>query len=174
MFYFILAGIVLSLLLRRNPLTVLAVPIKYPFLLIGILFVQVIIALIASIKHVQYPSILIITFVGMLVALFLNRHIYGIKLILIGTFFNTMALILHNGLMPVSERAMELAGLADLSFHSDSRHQVMEQSLFWWLGDWIPLLSPVGTNYVWSPGDFMVALGILLFLVRNSKRGKLE
>lgn len=135
---------------------------------------QILLAFIASTKNLQYPIILELTFVVMLVSLYLNRHIYGIKWIFVGAFLNTAAIVLHNGLMPVSETAMKIAGLTDLSFHSDSRHQSMEQSLFWWLGDWIPFLTPVGTNYVWSPGDLMVAIGILQFLVRNSRRGNLN
>jgi len=174
MINFIVAGVILSLLLKKNPLTILAVPLKVPFLLIGCLLTQVLLAFIASTRGLQYPVILSSTFVVMLIALFLNRHLYGVKWIFAGTLLNTTALVVHGGLMPVSETAMQIAGLTDLNFNDESRHLAMEQSYFWWLGDWIPVFTPIGTNFVWSPGDLFVALGVLQFLVRNSKKGKLE
>ncbi|MBA2870381.1 putative RDD family membrane protein YckC [Anoxybacillus calidus] len=173
MIYFVLVGILISLFLKKNPLTIVAVELKAPFVMIGCLLVQIVLAYLAIVKHLYYPIILDITFIIMLVCLFLNRHLPGVKWIFAGALLNTLALILHNGFMPVSETAMKIAKL-DVSFQGDSRHQSMEDSIFWWLGDWIPFFTPIGTNYVISLGDVFVGIGLILFIVRNSLKGQRE
>lgn len=83
---------------------------------------------------------------------------------------NTLALLLHGGLMPVSENVIKMVDLKDSSFDTDSRHQLMEDTNFWWLGDWIPFFTPIGSNSVLSPGDLIVGIGLIVFIVRNSAR----
>lgn len=174
MVYFILTGIIIALVRKKNPLTVFTVELKAPFLMIGCFVVQLGLAYLSLKKNLYYPVILNITFILMLVSLFLNRHLPGVKWIFWGALLNTLALILHNGFMPVSETAMKIANLENLSFEGDSRHRGMEQSLFWWLGDWIPFFTPIGTNYVISLGDVFVGIGLILFIVRNSLKGQRE
>lgn len=171
MYYFILTGIVLALLLRRNPLAVLFnIDLKAPFLMIGSFLIQVVLEMIVVQTQQQYPLILSLTFLAMIVALFLNRHIFGVPLIFIGTFLNIVALLLHGGTMPVSESAIQLVGLENQNFNEDSRHQAMLPSVFWWLGDWIPFFTPIGTNYVLSIGDLLIGGGLIVFFVRNSEK----
>ncbi|MFC4768041.1 DUF5317 domain-containing protein [Effusibacillus consociatus] len=170
MTYVVLAGIVAAFLSKRNPMTILHIELKARYVMIGILGVQILLAIIAAKTNQQYPIILNITFLGILVCLFWNRHLSGIKWILGGASLNFLALLLHGGLMPVSAAAMKISGLDNAGFDADSRHYLMEDTAFWWLGDWIPFLTPVGTNYVWSPGDVLVAIGIFVFLVRNSQK----
>ncbi|WP_044748258.1 DUF5317 domain-containing protein [Bacillus alveayuensis] len=174
MIYFIIIGIIITLFLKRNPLTILTIQLKAPLIMIGCLLVQVFLAYIAYSKNLYYPFILNITFIIMLFCLFLNRHLYGVKWIFIGALLNTLALMLHDGFMPVSETAMKIANLENFSFKGDSRHRGMEESPFWWLGDWIPFFTPIGTNYVISLGDVFVGIGLILFIVRNSLKGQRE
>lgn len=169
MIYFIIIGIVIALLLKRNPISILLhIKLRVPYLIIGSFLIQIILAVVAAKTHEQYPMILILTFAGIIASLFLNRHLTGVKWILAGTVLNMLALLLHGGMMPVSENAMRIAGLEDLGFDSDSRHRLMETSLFWWLGDWIPLITPIGTNYVISLGDLVVGIGFIVLIVRTS------
>ncbi len=174
MSYFVITGLILAIILNRNPISIVKnVQFKVPLLMIGCLFVQVGLEVIAVQTHNQFPIILYLTFLGMIVGLFKNRQIPGIPWILIGTSMNILALTTHRGLMPVSETAMNMAGLQHLlDYSQDSRHQGMEDSLFWWLGDWIPVLTPIGGNFILSPGDVIVGIGLILFCVKNStKRG---
>lgn len=139
--------------------------------MIGCLFVQIGLELIAIQYYRQFPIILFLTFIGMVYGLFRNRHIPGIPWILTGTITNIIALLTHKGLMPVSESAMNVAGLQHLlDYSQDSRHQAMEDSLFWWLGDWIPFLAPIGENFILSPGDVIIGIGLILFCVKNSTK----
>jgi hypothetical protein len=175
MIYFVFFGIIAALLFKKNPLTLpLNIKFKAPFLIMGCLIVQVAIELIAIISRTKIEGILVITFILLFIGLLLNRRIIGMKWIAAGLFLNMMALVLNGGLMPVSETAMEIAKLEHLlDFNQDSRHQLMEDSHFGWLGDWIPFLTPVGTNYVLSPGDLLVGFGLIILMVRNSSgRGK--
>jgi len=173
MVYFVLVGIIIALFLKRNPLIIFKIHLRAPFVMIGVLIIQIVLEYLALNKDIYYPLILDLTFVIMLVCLYLNRNFCGVKYIFTGALLNTVALILHNGIMPVSEAAMRTAEI-DLEFYGDSRHQPMEDSLFWWLGDWIPLFTPVGTNYVLSVGDILVGTGLILFIVGNSLKGKPE
>lgn len=171
MIYFVVIGLVTAVALKRNPVIILTnIKFKVPWLLIGSLIVQILLEIIAIKSSGQYPGLLSLTFLGVLAGLFINRHLYGVSWVFAGTFLNVSALLLHGGLMPVSEYAMQLSHLEDLGFDADSRHQAMGSSVFWWLGDWIPFLTPIGKNYVLSPGDVLVGIGLILFLVRNSSR----
>ncbi|BCG58193.1 hypothetical protein PUR_16180 [Paenibacillus sp. URB8-2] len=72
--------------------------------------------------------------------------------------------------MPVSSTALRLAGLDHLGDYSlSSRHRSMDESHLQWIGDWIPFITPVGTNYVLSPGDVIVGIGLIALLIGISK-----
>ncbi|WP_018130595.1 DUF5317 family protein [Effusibacillus pohliae] len=171
MIYFVIAGIGLALLFKRNPVSIVFnIRFKVPYVMIGCFLIQLVLAILAVQTNSQHPVLLGITFLGMLVSLFLNRHLYGVKWIFSGTLLNVLSLLLHGGLMPVSETAMRLAGFEDMGFDSDSRHQLMKTSPFWWLGDWIPFITPLGRNYVLSIGDLVIGIGLILFIIKNSRR----
>jgi heme/copper-type cytochrome/quinol oxidase subunit 4 len=170
MIYFVLSGILLALLLKKNPLTLpLNLKFKVPYVIIGCLLVQVAIELVSFLNQTKIETILVITFIVLFIGLLLNRQIVGIKWVMVGLFLNMMAVMLNGGFMPVSKTAMEIANLQHLmDFSRDSRHQLMEDSHIGWLGDWIPFLTPVGTNYVLSPGDLLVGVGLIILIIRNS------
>lgn len=169
---FVIFGLVFSLFLKRNPLTIPSnIQLKAPYLMIGCFAVQILLAILAKNgTDKKFPVILVLTFAGMIVALFLNRHLRGVRYILTGVIFNFIAIVLHDGFMPVSQNAMELAGLENTDMATDSRHQLMGATPFWWLGDWIPFYSPVGSNYVLSPGDLFVGIGLIVFMASHSSR----
>jgi hypothetical protein len=175
MIYFVVSGFILTILRKKNPLSLpLNLTFRVPYLMIGCLAVQVAIEFVAIQSKTKLEAILVSTFIVLFAGLLLNRRITGMKWIAAGLFLNMMALILNGGLMPVSKEAMEIAGLQHLmDFSGDSRHQLMEDSHIGWLGDWIPFFTPIGTNYVLSPGDLLVGFGLMILMVRNSSgRGK--
>lgn len=158
MIYFLMCGITITLLIGKNPISILTnVQFKWPFLFIGSLVVQLILFFLAiSPLQVEIPYVLTLTFLGMVIALYINRTIKGVSWIFTGTFINWIALITHNGKMPVIHQTTPV--------HHDSRHHWVETEI-WWLGDWIPLL-----RYTLSPGDVIVGIGLILFIVANSSR----
>ncbi len=169
--YFIFTGLILALLLNRNPISIIKnVHFKLPLLMISCLIVQIILELMALQFNMQIPIILFLSFLGMLLGLFSNRHISGVKWIFFGTSINVIALLTHRGLMPVSENVINMVGLQHLLDYSDSRHQAMDNTLFWWLGDWIPFYAPIGENFILSPGDVIIGIGLILFCILNSAK----
>lgn len=111
--------------------------------------------------------IFVLTFIGIIIGLFINRAIAGIKWILTGAFLNLLAMLLHGGTMPVSEKALKLTGQANNDFEADARHHLLNESTFWILTDWIPLL-----RYVLSPGDILAGIGIIILIVKHSEYRK--
>ncbi|WP_172251191.1 DUF5317 domain-containing protein [Saccharibacillus deserti] len=172
MVYFLLTGLVWMLLLGRNPLFMLIhLRFKASYLLIGSLGIQIYLAFYTLRTGETIPFLLEGAFVALLVCFALNRKKAGIPLIGLGCSMNLVALFSNGGKMPVSSEALRQAGLEHLTDYSlASRHSGMGENSFAWLGDWIPFLTPVGTNYVLSPGDLVVGIGLILFMLGMSKR----
>lgn len=100
-------------------------------------------------------------------ALYLNRRLPWLPLLLGGTLLNLVVVAANGGRMPVFPQAMELVGkhegLATLIAGLDPVHVVVTRdTVLPWLGDWIPV--PFPPTAVASPGDVFVAAGVILFL----------
>lgn len=165
--YFLLFAIMLTLLQKRNPLTFINnIKFQWPLVIIVSFGIQIGLAIITIETKEKLELILILTFLGMIIGLWKNRQIAGVKWIVVGALLNLMALLLHGGLMPVSESALVQTGQEVDSFETDSRHQLMKNSMpFWLFGDWIPVV-----RYVLSPGDLLVGMGIILLITKNSSK----
>ncbi|WP_309123090.1 DUF5317 domain-containing protein [Paenibacillus sp.] len=174
MIYFLAAGLLISLGLRRNPLRSLeaVVGLRGSWLILLGFATQIGLDVAMRSSGASAPALFQLSLLPVLTAMLLNWKRPGFRLLIAGCALNIVALSLNGGRMPVSVPALELAGLAHLSDMSSSvRHQPMTGDHVAWLGDWIPILVPFGTNYVWSPGDVLLGLGIIIFLVRSSKEG---
>ena len=100
-------------------------------------------------------------------ALYLNRRLPWLPLLLGGTLLNWVVVVANGGRMPVFPQATELVGkhegLATLIAGLDPVHVVVTRdTVLPWLGDWIPV--PFPPTAVASPGDVFVAAGVILFL----------
>ncbi|MGS2779691.1 DUF5317 family protein [Robertmurraya sp. GLU-23] len=169
--YILLLAILLTLLKGRNPLTFINnVKFQWPLVILISFGVQIALAIIAIESKEKFESILIYTFIGIIVGLIINYKIPGVIWIVAGAILNLLALLLNEGLMPVDENALKQTGQEVTSFETDSRHQLMTKTTkFWILGDWIPVIK-----YVLSPGDLFVAIGIILLIYKNSSKIKLK
>ncbi|MBT2693618.1 DUF5317 family protein [Bacillus sp. ISL-55] len=162
--YFLLLAFVITFSLKKNPLTFFKnVEFQWPLLIIVSFGAQIALAFFTIRTAVKLELVLIATFSGIILWLWKNRQIPGLKFILAGSTLNLLALLLHGGLMPVSEKAMTLTGQDVSSLGNDSRHQLMDSTFTWILGDWIPVLK-----YVLSPGDLLVGTGIITLVYLNS------
>jgi hypothetical protein len=167
MIVFVLTGLLITICLKRNPITIVQnSDFNKPFLMIGALLLQIFIAVLANIGIKTSPYFLDATFLLFIVGLYYNRKLAGIPLIAIGATINLIALLSNGGLMPVSPAAMEMAGVDRLALvGEDSRHQIVEDPNLWWIGDIIPFFK-----HVISPGDVFVGIGIILYMVKTSTR----
>lgn len=167
--YIFIFAILLTLLKGRNPLTFIHnVQFQWPLVILMSFGVQVVLAFITLETQEKFGSILIYTFIGMIIGLIINYRIPGVVWIVAGAILNLLALILNEGFMPVDPNALNKTGQEMSSFEGDSRHQLMTpMTKFWMLGDWIPIVK-----YVLSPGDILVAIGITLLIYMNSSKMK--
>ncbi|TFB13676.1 hypothetical protein E3U55_15575 [Filobacillus milosensis] len=165
MIYAILAALILTLLLKRNPSKIQHnITLRWSGLIVLCFVIQIILTLIALYQEQKYEIIFIMTFLGLLIGLIANHSLVGVKWIIVGASLNVLALIVFGGLMPVSEAAMNMVGQDPTNFSSDSRHQLLQEGEFWWvLADWVPLKP-----YVMSVGDIFVGIGFIRFLTVNS------
>jgi len=170
MIYFIVLAVIITLLSGRNPLSMIEkVNFRLPYLLLGSFAAQIVIFILSARTNRTYPYWTEAAILAVLLFLWLNRKVPGIPLIFLGALWNWTALVIHGGLMPVSDTALAWAGLGSLP-ENEPRHQLMEASAFWWMGDWIPLVRKVI-----SIGDVGIGAGLIRFMLGNSvKRRKNE
>jgi hypothetical protein len=168
MIYFILAGILLCIILKRNLLTIVDSfeAFRMPYLLIGTFAFQIFIYWLVNQTGRDYPILLELSFVIMIVGLWMNRHLPGIIFICLGAVLNLIAISIHGGLMPVSVKALMMSGYNGSPIDADNpRHQLMNTSNFWWLGDWIPFI-----RHAISTGDVFVGFGLIRFLLGTTSK----
>lgn len=112
-----------------------------------------------------------------LVALFLNRHIFGMKLVLAGAVLNFLVISLNGGTMPAREASLRTAG----SYEEISREQMLYESgadVQWpqimiadddtrlaFLGDIIPIPEGIPVANVVSIGDLLISAGAIIAIV---------
>lgn len=168
MIYFILAGIILCIILKRNLLTIVNsfTAFRMPYLLIGTFAFQIFIYWLSNRTQRNYPILLELSFAVMIIGLWMNKHLPGIIFICFGAAFNLLAIIIYGGLMPVSDKAMMMSGFNGPPLDTDNpRHQLMNTSHFWWLGDWIPFFK-----HAISIGDIFVGSGFIRFLLGTASK----
>lgn len=162
MYYFFLIAIVVTLLTKRSPLKSFDnVKLRFPYLFIGAFILQVILFVLFELNTVRFAYLFELTLAIIILGLWINRQIRGMKWILVGCFLNLAAIIIHSGRMPVIKSALDIARISYTP--EDARHQLLIDSAYWWLGDWIPLYKKV-----LSIGDFCVGIGIIIFFLHNS------
>ncbi|RNB83235.1 hypothetical protein EDM59_19575 [Brevibacillus nitrificans] len=144
--------------------------IRYPVILILCFIVYLFGFLFYDVPHVKAISAILYQGVlfSLLIFLFLNVNTIGFPLILAGFLLNLIVIVTNDGVMPVNERGIILAGLSEqlqLLRQGDGKHVLMDQhSKLWFLGDFIPLPRPYGMRQVISLGDFILSIGVTRFL----------
>lgn len=167
MVYLFMMGLVAIALLRRSIVSLFDIRFRMAWVFLVSLFAQLLLAFLARVG-VHIPSYYLgFSFVGIVVGLLFNLHLKGIPIMVVGAFVNLIALVTNGGHMPVSEQALRMAGLSvnKAMFDNNSRHVWMTHLHWWWLGDYIPI-----PKHVLSPGDVIVAIGMMVFLFTNSKK----
>jgi hypothetical protein len=168
MFYFIIVAFFITVYQKRNPFSFIRnISFEWPLVILVSFGTQIILTVLTIQTKEKFEWVFILTFVGVIIGLLKNRKISGVNWIVTGAILNLLALLLHGGTMPVSKRALQLTGQESILFDTDARHHLMNESMLWILGDWIPLI-----RYVLSPGDFFAGIGIILLIVTHSEYRK--
>jgi len=114
----------------------------------------------------------VVQYVTLLAAIALNSHIREMWFAGIGTFLNFLAIAANGGMMPMSTRALQIAGLPELldpeSTSQFVRHAIMApDTRLKLLADVIPVPGfSIITPQVASIGDLLVAVAVFLFVQR--------
>jgi len=116
-------------------------------------------------------AIYTLSFCALLYAIWCNRRLTGAGLLFVGTVANLVAVISGGGRMPVApDRLADLGGLATLAQLGTGQspiHTLARPGTLWyWLGDWIPVPSITGRATLVSIGDLFLLLGLIVVVER--------
>ena len=162
----ILLGVVLGVVLRGNPAALGELRIRRVWLAYAAIALQVV-AFPSNVLPWSTPDIaaraLWLVSYALLIALIVeNRHIRGILVVGAGLACNLAAIVANGGLMPVTQAALDGAGL-DYDVHNNSISLVEPHlaSLVdrWAAPAWLPFAN------VYSVGDVLIGVGIVLAVV---------
>jgi len=127
-----------------------------------------------NIKFVlDYSSYMIIfSYIILLLAVWYNKELKGIKLITLGIIFNFIVIAANGGHMPVLLSSLHKAGLDDFALVLKegtyvTHTLITEKTLFGFLADVIPLSPPFPDPSVLSAGDFLMFYGVFS-LIQNA------
>lgn len=109
----------------------------------------------------------VLTYVGALVVVWLNRSIFGLPVLGLGAFCNALAIAVNNGTLPATDSAAAAAHVKTNGTGLVNSAPLAHPHLLW-LGDvmaspsWLPLRNTV------SVGDLLILLGAALLVWRAS------
>ena len=121
----------------------------------------------------DYSSYMIIfSYIVLLLAVWYNKKLKGIKIITLGIIFNFIVIVANGGHMPVLLSSLYKAGLNDFALvlkeGTYATHTLItEKTLFRFLADVIPLPPPFPDPSVVSVGDFLMFYGVFS-LIQNA------
>jgi len=150
--------------LKRMELIVLACLIQAGLIFLGSKKVKFVL---------DYSSYMIIfSYIVLLLAVWYNKKLEGIKIIALGIIFNFIVIVANGGHMPVLLNSLYKAGLNDFALVLKEgiyvTHTVItEKILFRFLADVIPLSPPFPDPSVVSAGDFLMFYGVFS-LIQNA------
>lgn len=161
-----LATVVLSLavaLLRGGRLRADA-GIRHGWLAVTALALQI--AAFVSPTRWEDVPVTVVTYAGLAGFAFLNRRLYGLRMMFLGLLLNVLVMGLNGGYMPVQPDAAAQVGISldDLAAGPAAKHRLMtDEAVLPVLGDVIPLhLGPL--SRVLSIGDLFVFAGAFLLV----------
>lgn len=121
----------------------------------------------------DYSSYMIIfSYIVLLLAVWYNKALKGIKIIALGIIFNFIVIVANGGHMPVLLGSLYKAGLDDFALVLKegtyvTHALVTEKTLFGFLADVIPLPPSFLDPSVVSAGDFLMFYGVFS-LIQNA------
>jgi len=158
-----------------------SVKIRLGWLIILAFFLQVMpFALSAPSSFVELKkSLVVLSYMLLLWALSRNFHLWSMRILALGTVLNFAAIAANGGLMPVSPEARLHAGMPAIGESGFGKVLPegtgvllpVDQTNLWFLSDIIPV-SFVGG--VFSPGDIVIGVGVIIFFVEAARWGKTD
>jgi hypothetical protein len=174
--YIIIISIIIGLLRRGKLSSLSQISLKRIELLVLAFLIQAGLIFLGSRKIefvLNYSSYaLAFSYVVLLIAVWYNKKLKGMKIIVLGIAFNFMVIVANGGRMPILLGSLYKAGLNDIALilkeGSHVTHTLItEKTLFRFLADVIPLPYPFPDPSVISFGDFLMFCGVFS-LIQNA------
>jgi hypothetical protein len=174
--YIIIISIIIGLLRRGKLSSLSQISLKRIELLVLAFLIQAGLIFLGSRKIefvLNYSSYaLAFSYVVLLIAVWYNKKLKGMKIIALGIAFNFMVIVANGGHTPILLGSLYKAGLNDIALilkeGSHVTHTLItEKTLFRFLADVIPLPSPFPDPSVISFGDFLMFCGVFS-LIQNA------
>jgi hypothetical protein len=113
--------------------------------------------------------LLIFSYIVLLLAVWYNKKLAGMKIIALGIIFNFVVIVANGGYMPVLLSSLNKAGLNNFALVLKegtyvTHTLISEKTLFKFLADVIPLPPPIPDPSVVSVGDFLMFYGVFSFI----------
>ena len=167
--YIIIISIIIGLLRNGKLSSLSQISLKRIELIVLACLIQAGLIFLGSkkIKFVlDYSSYMIIfSYIVLLLAVWYNKNIKGMKIIALGIIFNFIVIVANGGHMPVLLSSLYKAGLNDFALVLKegtyvTHTLITEKTLFRFLADVIPLSPPFPDPSVVSAGDFLMFYGV--------------
>ena len=174
--YIIIISIIIGLLRNGKLSSLSQISLKRIELIVLACLIQAGLIFLGSkkIKFVlDYSSYMIIfSYIVLLLAVWYNKNIKGMKIIALGIIFNFIVIVANGGHMPVLLSSLYKAGLDDFALTLKegtyvTHTLITEKTLFRFLADVFPLPPPFPDPSVVSAGDFLMFYGVFS-LIQNA------
>ncbi|MCD6290217.1 MAG: DUF5317 domain-containing protein [Anaerolineae bacterium] len=124
--------------------------------------------------------VMMVSYVMLLLFLWRNRRLPGVKLIGVGLLANFAVMVANGGYMPITAEMLRQGGYAHLALDEAPGARVRntkdillprEKTALWWLSDIFVVPPPAPVTGVFSVGDVLVAMGVFWFLYVHMREG---
>ena len=174
--YIIIISIIIGLLRNGKLSSLSQISLKKTELIVLACLIQGGIIFLGS-KEIKFvldysPYMIIFSYIVLLLAVWYNKTLKGIKIIALGIIFNFIVIVANGGHMPVLLSSLYKAGLNDFALVLKegtyiTHVLISEKTLFRFLADVIPLSPPSPDPSVVSAGDFLMFYGVFS-LIQNA------
>jgi len=170
--YALVIGLVAGLLLGGRPAGLADLQFRWPWLIIGGLFVQVVLftdqvaAVVGDLGPPIYVGSTALVFLGVL----RNIDITGMKVVALGAACNMAAILANGGYMPAGKSALEALGMSESTIYSNSAY--LEHPALEPLTDILALPRWLPFSNIFSVGDVLIAAGVAVIIVAAMRRGR--
>jgi hypothetical protein len=122
--------------------------------------------------------LMITSYIILWAIIWLNRHLPGMGVVLVGVSCNLLAIAANRGYMPISPEALSRiragSAVAQMSLGSvvvGSKDVLLlrQQAPFWILGDILVIPEPFPQPTAMSIGDVLLAVGVFLLIVHTTQ-----
>jgi hypothetical protein len=168
--YAVVVGLALGLLLGGQASRLGDLKIRFAWLCIAGLAVQLVLfsdAVTERIGDLGVPIYVASTF-AVAAAVAANYRIPGMAVVALGAFSNLAAIVANGGYMPTTAAAMAAAGFSEKSVYSNSA--LLADAKLPWLTDIFAMPPWIPAHNVFSVGDVLIGVGVVLVIVAAMRR----